>query len=112
MLNKSSTLSHKASPFIKFVIIVPEKNSLWKINHAKRVSPELVYRFLERKITKSLAVDNDAKIVVEVKYTNHTTNETLKSSDASYLLYTTACFLEDYLSKNSLDRLYKKYNQS
>ena len=99
-------------PFIKFLVIVPEKGKVWKINHAKRTTPELAYRFLERKITRTLGVDNDAKIVVEVKYTNHTTNQTLRSSDASYLLYATACFLEDYLTIKGLNRLYKKYNQS
>ena len=108
----NTSLYNKKATSIKFLILVPEKDGLWKMNGSKRRTPELLYRLLERKITKILGVDHDAKIVVKVKYTNGTTNQTLRSSDASYLLYATACFLEDYLTIKGLNRLYKKYNQS
>ena len=36
-------------------------------------------------------------------------NETLSSKDPKYLIFTTACFLEDYLSKDKLVKVLKKY---
>jgi len=105
----NTSLYNKKATSIKFLILVPEKDGLWKMNGSKRKTPELLYRLLERKITKILGVDHDAKIAVKVKYDKDTSNESLRSSDINYLLYTASCFLEDYLSKEGLNRLYKKY---
>ena len=38
-------------------------------------------------------------------------NETLSSNDREYLLYCTACFLEDYISKNSLRKAEKRWTK-
>lgn len=36
-------------------------------------------------------------------------NESLDSKNAGYLLFTLACFLEDYLELQNLGKLYKKH---
>lgn len=105
-----TTFYNSKATFSKFLITVPKNYDLWFLSASRRKSPELIYRLLERKIDRILRTGINEKIVVKVKYTDGTTNETLKSSDASYLLYSTACFLEDYLSIEGLTRLYKKYS--
>jgi hypothetical protein len=49
------------------------------------------------------------KTCVKVKYSDRSTNESLASSDARYLLFTLGCFLEDYLSKQVKRKIERKY---
>ena len=49
------------------------------------------------------------KICVRVKYDVGYINETLNSNNVNYLLWTTMCFLEDYLSKDYIRDINKKY---
>ena len=91
----------------KFRIIKDEKG--WKLVNKRRKQLETLINHLERNITSLLRTGTDIKTAVIVKYDKDTSNETLNSRDVNYLMFATVCFLEDYLSKTSFNKYYKKY---
>ena len=52
------------------------------------------------------------KTSVIVKYGKGIHNETIRSNDVEYLVYTTTCFLEDYLPRYHMIRAEKRYQKS
>jgi len=76
----------------------------------KRKDLVFIYRKLERKVSTWLASREGGKTAVIVNYPNNGgRNETYPSSNVNYLLFCTVCFLEDYLSKDLVQRRIKKF---
>jgi hypothetical protein len=80
----------------------------------KREVPVLFSR-LERRLSQTMKEGATSaslmkdKTCVIVKYGKEYSNKTLVSRDPFYLLYTTSCFLEDYLSAKTIKRAYNAY---
>jgi len=88
----------------KIIIKVPEKpgdkfRMGWGARPRSVNSSGPLLNRLERLI---LRLKVGEKTLIMVKYGKGTSNETLASNDKEYLLYTTACFLEDYSSADSI----------
>jgi len=100
----------------KIIVTIPTKNEQWKVSFggtpSRRNSATVVYNLIRRKILKHLASQPDKKTSVIVKDEQGTANETLTSPDASYLLYATACFLEDHLLPSYMRALEKEHGKS
>jgi hypothetical protein len=97
---------------MKIKVKVPEKEGgKWKVfwpGYGKHfLRADTLFNGIERRLLRRA---NEEKLAIVVDYGNHTFNETLMSEDAHYLLYTFACFLEDYLSVETLARITKLYN--
>ena len=87
----------------KIIVSIPEGKEKWKISFGgvtpfRRNSAAVAYNTVERKINSFLRTCDNKKTAIIVKYTDSSTNESLDSSDARYLLYSLTCFLEDYLT--------------
>ena len=89
---------------MRIMIKVPTKGKWVVNNHYRRANANTVLKLTERLISKAIVKE---KTCVRVNYGNGY-NETLKSTDLDYLMFVTACFLEDYLSTEAL----KKYEKS
>jgi hypothetical protein len=92
-------------------IKVPEKEGgkwriLWKGHSMSFRKADTLFNGMRRRL---LRTDLKEKLAIVVNYGNHTFNETLSSNDARYLLYTLGCFLEDYLSRETISRTEKDY---
>lgn len=85
---------------MKITVVVPKANEKWRVSFGKgaryRRDASVIYNAVERRLQ---ARDMKEKTSIVVKYTKDTSNETLPSLDARYLLYATGCFLEDYLKE-------------
>lgn len=81
----------------------------WKLVNKRRKKLETLINHLKRNLSKHLRLAPTEKIAVVVKYDKHTSNETLNTRDLNYTMFATICFLEDYLSKTSFNKYYKKY---
>lgn len=80
----------------------------------KRKDASTIFNWVERKLHclgRSLATKLKDKTAVLVKYLDGGVNETVTSDDPKEILYALACFLEDYLPKDLLNRKYKKYRE-
>ena len=81
----------------------------------KRISPLSISHWIEKAIKKQLlAVQKEKKssqIAVRVIYANGDHNESLDSLDCAYLYNTTLIFLEDFISKDVINKT-KKYSWS
>lgn len=66
---------------------------------------------LERELSLWLKVNGKTSIRVKSYNDSHweKDNETLNAESPSYLIYTASCFLEDYLSDKTKNRIEKKY---
>lgn len=95
------------SMVVKFVI--SKESGVWKLIKTKRIKVETLIRKLESKVSNYLCLYPDKKTAIIVKYDKGYLNETLNSNNINYLMWTTICFLEDYLSKVSFNNLSKKY---
>ena len=99
----------------KIIIKLPDKESWWRVSFVgsvKRKSIKSVWGRIERKLLKEssfLEAHLKAKTAVLLKDGHNVVNETLPSFSAGYLLYCTACFLEEYLPKGLLNRKLKRY---
>ena len=96
---------------MKIRITVPvNKSDKWKMSwpgYGKHfLRADTLLNGMERRFLGSAKWE---KLALTVKYTDGTFNETLGSTDAGYLLYTLSCFLEDYLSDETLKRIERKY---
>ncbi|MCK9370290.1 hypothetical protein M0R04_10320 [Candidatus Dojkabacteria bacterium] len=93
-------------------ITVPKEGENWRILKAQRKSPELVIKFLERKIMKYLRTDNKQKLQIRIKHDGEYINSTLNTVDVPQAMFATACFLEDYLTDSAVRRLMEKYGNN
>lgn len=96
---------------MKLIVTIPaNKKGKWKLFWSGKgkhfFNPNTLYSGIERRL---LASANKEKLAIRVKEGNYTANETLASTDSKYLLYSLSCFLEDYLSKESLKRHLKQW---
>jgi len=89
---------------------VPNNGKSWALSfghglgHKKTCTS--VYREIERRLTRKPIKE---KLGIRVVYDKEFDNQTLYSTDARYLLFTLACFLEDHLEwKFGFNRM-KKY---
>lgn len=71
----------------------------------KRKTITYTFKALERFFARSCEAKADQKLRVLVRYPDKSENESLASTDKNYLLYTTACFLEDFLPKKTLGKI-------
>ena len=100
------------------VKIPKDEKSKWKLGIGSRprsmARADTLLNRLERVLSSRLILKE--KIAIVIKEWNGTVwekiNETLRSKDKNYLLYTTSCFLEDFLSKESLKRIEKRYHSA
>lgn len=107
---------------LKIIVRVPaSKDGIWKISVIsnglggrpfKKSSAVSSYRFLEKKLVPYLTSQVKAKINVSVDYGHGYANESEDANDVNEILYSTACFLEDYLPSKFLAARYKKYGIS
>ena len=92
---------------MKIKILVPKGKEKWKVirkmSRYHRANVNTALKLTERLINE--ATDKE-KTCVRVNY-NDGYNETLMSQDATYLMYTTSCFLEDYLSPRTMNKYEK-----
>jgi hypothetical protein len=72
----------------------------------KRNSAGVVYYALERHLR---GYAKEEKVAIVVKDMDGIANETIKSNDPKYLLYTAGCFLEDFLSEMTMKRIENGY---
>jgi len=101
----------------KIIIKLPDKNGWWRVSFGsgsviKRKAIKFVWGRIERKLLKEssfLEAQLKAKTAVLLKDGHNVVNETLSSFSAGYLLYCTACFLEEYLLKRMLNGKLKRY---
>jgi hypothetical protein len=93
---------------VQITIRVPKtKTDRWVVsNHYRRRSAGTLLKLIERQVVKAVAKE---KTCVVVNY-GKDTNETLESKDSNYLIYTTVCFLEDYLSYEIIKRYENLYS--
>lgn len=104
---------------LKIVINVPDaENKVWKLSFIKngvggspfrRKTSVSSYRLLEKKLVAFLASQPIPKTCVKVDYGHGYINEGIDTFDIAEILYSTACFLEDYLPPRFLAGRYKKY---
>lgn len=89
---------------MNITIRVPKnKNDRWVVsNHYRRKSINTLLKLIEKQIIKATAKGN---VCIYVNYGDGEVNETIPSKNKDYLIYATACFLEDYMSEETL----KKY---
>jgi len=94
----------------KIIVTSPKKeNNKWSIYWGKgsprlRNSANLVFNALQRRY---LRLSPTKKTSIMVKMADGT-NETCSSTNISYLLWTTRCFIEDYLSRETKNKIDKK----
>ena len=92
---------------MKIKVSVPQGDKKWKVSFGNtpsyRKNATTIYKLVERKLNSGVGM--------KVLYDHTTSNESLVSLDASYLLFTLACFLEEYLEKKFLDQKYREYSQ-
>ena len=102
----------------RIIITVPQGSKKWMVTVSsgcfKRKSAANVYNYVERKLLAkkmmtSLGTSLKDKTAARVKYDKEYHNESLASKNTSYLLYTLSCFLEDYLSQDTLNNKEKLY---
>lgn len=116
------TISKVARPRERNLIItVPKGKEKWIATFGggafKRATATSMYNFAERKLLQTLkkkrnsASQEGAKTYVKVRYSDGDYNQSSTSNDPHYLLFTLACFLEDYLKPELLVKKYKKYKQ-
>jgi hypothetical protein len=98
---------------MRIKISVPSDGKRWKVSFGNtpsyRKTATTIYKLVERKLNSGVGMKEKTSIMVI--YDHDTSNESLVSLDASYLLNILACFLEDYLEKDFLDQKYKQYSQ-
>lgn len=97
---------------MKIIITIPEdKKSKWKLYWSGKgkhfYNANTLYNGIVRRLLGSRLKE---KMAIKVKEGKDTANETLTSFDKKYLLYTLSCFLEDYLSKETLKKAVKEYS--
>ena len=100
---------------MKIKITVPQKEGdKWMLGYGARprsmARADTLYNRLERFLLRTKFKE---KMAIVVKYGRDSSgkiiNESLLSFDAHYLLYTLACFLEDFLPKQTLKRAERSY---
>jgi hypothetical protein len=67
----------------------------------------IIFNAIERRLQ---ARGVKEKTAIVVKEGSDTVNESLKSTDARYLLYVAGCFLEEYLSSGVMRRIVRQYS--
>ena len=94
-------------------IIIKELKTGWQLTMGggarKHSRVSVLYAAVERKIKLFLASQPKGKTAVKVIYVDKGHNESLSSKNAGYLLYCSACFLEDFLSEDTLNKKIKSY---
>ena len=95
---------------MKIRIYTPKEKGKWRFKIGEgglrsRANVNTLYNALEGRLPS--LVDKE-KLAIMVKY-DIGTNETLKSQDTHYLLYSLGCFLEDYLSPITMRRIERSY---
>jgi len=96
--------------------IPPTSNGKWLLlkgsggHPLKKKSATYTFLALERFLVKSLGTKKMENYTIKVLYPDKMKNETLPSKDIRYLLYATACFMEDWLPEKTLNDKYKKYD--
>lgn len=98
---------------MKIKVNVPQKDGeKWKVSFghfpSSRKDPVLIFRLIERRLLRTAIRE---KTSITVNYSKDSSNESLDSLDANYLLYTLSCFLEDYLKWDYQKLLFKKYHK-
>lgn len=95
----------------KLKIIVPKNSSdKWIVNNQyRRATPHTTLALMERLLLKAITKE---KTYVSVKYDNGYRNESQPSCDANEQLWTTACFLEDYLTQRVFNQYERRYLKS
>lgn len=98
----------------KFIINVPNsENQKWylSINSAriKRLSIHDLLKAFRNRLAQHLGSCEGQKTCVKVKYDEMYHNETLTSDSLEYLIYATTCFLEDYISSETMRKAEKRY---
>ena len=68
-----------------------------------------MYKWVERRVFNLVGKE---KTAVVIKDGQSTVNESYPSANPHYLLWVTACFLEDYLGKRFLKLRYKRHEGS
>ena len=100
---------------MKIKFIVPQKNEKWILTFGTgkltKNKVELLYGMLERRLGRYLASSHADKTYVHVIYGTDSTNTSEKSKDINYLLWITAQFLEDYVTRDWLLRKEKQYGR-
>ena len=95
---------------MKIIVKVPETSNKWKLHWAgfgkHFTRADTLINGIERRLLRTA---KDKKLSILVKYDKDSSNESLASLNPAYLLYTLSCFLEDYLSAETLRRIEKKY---
>ena len=79
------------------------------MGNRKRRNVTLLYGALERKLLRFSRTQLKEKTKIIVKYGKSSSNETIASLNAFYLLYASGCFLEDYMSINMQKNIRDKY---
>lgn len=72
----------------------------------KRQTAREVFGLLERHLPRLI---KNQKLSVKVIYQNGMDNESLDSQDLIYLCYVTSCFMEDFLTETTMNRILKKW---
>ncbi len=96
-------------------IIIKELENNWQLTMGagarKHPRTMVLFNAVERKIKSFLASQKGGKTVVKVVYADGGQNESLASKKVGYLLYTLTCFLEDFLSEETLAKKIEKYQE-
>jgi len=96
----------------KITIKVPQKKEKWQLswgiggNTKKMITATSLFNVIERRLLRTHLKE---KTTIVVKYAKDTSNETISSLNPYYLLHVLGCFLEDYISKQTLKRISKDY---
>lgn len=100
----------------KIIVTVPQlEKGEWRFRRSaggqpvKRGSASLLFNVIEKRLLRTWAKE---KTAIVVKVGRDGVNESCDSSNASYLLYCLACFLEDYLTPEFLEQQVRKYQHA
>ncbi len=97
---------------MKITITVPQNNKKWKISSGGTPKSYAMWNSIYNRLRGLLSrLEVKEKVSILVKYGDGGFNETIASSNANYLLYTVACFIEDYVSPEVVKNMYKKYSK-
>lgn len=99
----------------KIIIRIPKtKNQKWSVRKTKgggffRKTYRTTFSALNRLLSSNCKANKNESWGVLVVYPDGGKNQTLYSTGKDYLLFATACFLEDYVSKAMLNRIERDY---
>lgn len=103
---------------MKIKITIPKtQNDKWTVSfgngNRKRDSATIIFNAIKTYL-RAYRKEEKIAIVINGYIDSHleVLNETLDSADREHLIYTTSCFLEDFLTQETLNKYIKRWEEA